>query len=280
MLNDTQKVELVDLLVRAGLTSIEVGSFVSPRAVPQMADTENVLTAVHEIHAGIRASVLVPNAKGLERAAHADAREISVVLSATETMNRRNINMGLEEAARVCDEVTRSATQIDVAVRAYIAVAIECPFEGLVSRSVVVGLAERLFNAGAHEIVLADTIGAASPAQVKELLQDISGSVPVGSTSCHFHDTRGFGVANAWAALNAGIRRFDSSAGGIGGCPFAPGAAGNVAAEDLVLLAEQSGLKTGVSLEGLSEAVALAEHLLGRHLGGNSMSWFRRRNAR
>ncbi|HMM73442.1 MAG TPA: hydroxymethylglutaryl-CoA lyase [Rhodocyclaceae bacterium] len=271
------KIELVRLLAAAGLQSVEVTSFVSPKAVPQMADAAQVLAGVQQAQPGLRTSVLVPNLKGLARAQEAGAREVAVVLSATETMNQRNINMSLTTAAAVCEETVRAANAAGLATRAYIAVAFECPFEGLVSSSVVAELCQQMLKAGAREIVIADTIGAAAPAQVTRLLDDLRADLPREQTAVHFHDTRGFGVANAWAAIEAGVRRFDSSAGGIGGCPFAPGAAGNVATEDLVLLAEQSGLPTGIRLEGLRAAVEFAEVQLQRPLGGRSMSWFRRK---
>lgn len=271
------KVELVRLLVAAGLTSVEVTSFVSPAAVPQMADAAAVLAGVRQLAPQLRASVLVPNLKGLARAQAAGAREVAVVLSATETMNQRNINMSLATATSVCEETVRAARDAGLATRAYIAVAWECPFEGLVDSGVVAMLCERMLAAGAQEMVIADTIGAAAPGQVTRLMRDLASSVPVGQTAVHFHDTRGFGVANAWAAIESGIRRFDASAGGIGGCPFAPGAAGNVATEDLVLLARQSGLHTGIDMDGLRAAVEFAEVQLKKPLGGRSMGWYRRR---
>lgn len=271
------KVELVRLLQAAGVRSVEAASFVSPRAVPQMADAASVLLGVAQAAPGLRVSALTPNVKGLERAIHAGAREIAVVLSATETMNQRNINMSLATAAAVSEETLRAATAAGIATRAYVAVAVECPFEGAVAPCTAVALAERLLAAGAGEIVLADTIGAAAPPQVRALLQAAAAAIPLERTAVHLHDTRGFGVANAWAALEAGIRRFDASAGGIGGCPFAPGAAGNLATEDLVLLAQQSGLGTGITLEGLAAAVEFAERQLGRPLGGRSLAWHRRK---
>ena len=272
------KLELIRLLAAAGVPSIEATSFVSPKAVPQMADAAAVLAGLGRAAPGVRASVLAPNIKGLERALQAGAREVAVVLSATETMNRRNINMGLAEAAAVSEETVRAARERGLATRAYVAVAVECPFEGAVASGVVVKLAERMLAAGADEIVLADTIGAASPGQVRALLQATAPSIPVARTGVHLHDTRGFGVANAWVALEAGIRRFDASAGGIGGCPFAPRAAGNVGTEDLGRLAQQSGLATGISLDGLAAAVAFAEQQLDRPLGGRSLGWWRRRS--
>ena len=269
------KIELVRLLAAAGLASVEVTSFVSPAAVPQMADAAEVLAGVLRVTPQLRVSVLAPNLKGLARAMSAGAREVAVVLSATETMNQRNINMGLASATAVCEETVRAARNAGLATRAYIAVAIECPFEGLVGSPVVVALCERMLAAGAQEVVIADTIGAAAPVQVTRLLRDLAATLPLGQTAMHFHDTRGFGVANAWAAVEAGVRRFDSSAGAIGGCPFAPGAAGNVATEDLVLLARQSGLHTHIDLDGLRAAVEFAEVQLKRPLGGRSMGWHR-----
>lgn len=273
----TAKVELVRLLAAAGVASVEVTSFVSPAAVPQMADAAEVLAGVLKVAPLLRASVLVPNLKGLARAIAAGASEAAVVLSATETMNQRNINMSLEVATAVCEETVRAARRAGLAARAYIAVAFECPFEGMVDRSVVAALCERMLTAGAQEIIIADTIGAAVPRQVTRLLGDLAGTVPLSQTAVHFHDTRGFGVANAWAAIEAGVRRLDASAGGIGGCPFAPGAAGNVATEDLVLLARKSGLYTGIDMDGLRVALEYAESWLGKPLGGRTMAWHRRK---
>jgi hydroxymethylglutaryl-CoA lyase len=276
-LTTQDKIELVRLLAAAGVASVEATSFVSPAAVPQMADAADVLAGVRAALPGLRASVLVPNLKGLARAQAAGAQEVAVVLSATDTMNRRNINMSLDAAAAMSEDTVRAARAAGLATRAYLAVAWECPFEGAVAPSVVTQLAERMLVAGADEIVIADTIGAAAPAQVTRLLAALRPTLPLAQTAVHFHDTRGFGVANAWAAIEAGVRRLDASAGGIGGCPFAPGAAGNVATEDVVLLAEQSGLATGIRLDGLRDAVAFAEARLGRSLGGRSMGWWRRR---
>lgn len=269
------KIELVRLLAKAGVQSVEAGSFVSPKAVPQMADSAEVVRGARAL--GVpRVSALVPNPKGLERAVAAGTREIAVVLSATETMNRRNIKMGLDEARAVSADTLAQAHTAGLRTRAYVAVAFECPFEGTVAPDSVVALARAMLDAGADEIVVADTIGAAAPVQAYGLMKLIATELPVERLAAHFHDTRGFGLANAYAALMAGVRRFDTSVGGIGGCPFAPGAAGNLATEDLVLMAEQSGLRTGVSLSGLAAAVSYAETLLGRPLGGRCMPWLRR----
>lgn len=272
------KVRLIGLLVAAGLRRIEATSFVSPKAVPQMADAADVMAATRGFEE-VRFSALIPNLKGLERATAAGAREIAVVLSATETMNQRNIGMSLGQAIEVSEAALARARGLGLRTRAYVAVAFECPYEGPVAPADTVRLAERMLQVGADEIVIADTIGAAAPGQVSQLVRLMTERVPAERIGMHFHDTRGLGAANAWAALEAGIRRFDSSAGGIGGCPFAPGAAGNFATEDLVLMAEQSGYTTGIDLTALMEAVAFAERTLGRALGGHAIGWLRRRFA-
>jgi len=273
---DTQaKLELIRRLACAGVRSIEVSSFVSPKAVPQMADAADLLPRVMAQLPDVRASVLVPNLKGLERASAAGAQEIAVVLSATETMNRKNINMGLSQAADVSAQTLQRAKAQGLRTRAYVAVAFDCPFEGRTSMDTVVTLSQRMQAAGADEVVIADTIGSASPGMVKQLLQVLLTTISADRLAVHFHDTRGMGVANAWAALEAGVRRFDASTGGIGGCPFAPGAAGNLATEDLVLMAERSGFATGIDLHALLDAIAFAEAALQRRFGGRSIQWLR-----
>lgn len=270
------KLRLIELLVEAGVRSIEATSFVSPKAVPQMADAGELVPQVQARFPELRTSVLVPNLKGLERAHAAGAKEIAVVLSATETMNRKNINMGLDQATEVSEQTLAAARALGLRTRAYVAVAFDCPFEGETPLDEVLRLAARMHAAAADEIVIADTIGSASPGQVKERFAALRGVVPMERLAVHLHDTRGMGVANAWAALEAGVRRFDASVGGIGGCPFAPGAAGNVATEDLVLMAERSGFATGISLAGLLTAVDFAEGELQRPLGGRAITWLRR----
>jgi hydroxymethylglutaryl-CoA lyase len=270
------KLALIRLLAAAGVQSVEATSFVSPKAVPQMADAGDLVPRLQAALPGLRTSVLVPNLKGLERAHAAGAQEIAVVLSATETMNRKNINMGLEQATEVSAQTLAEARRLGLRTRAYVAVAFDCPFEGPTALSAVQAGCARMLEAGADEIVLADTIGSAAPGQVSQRLEALAGTVPLERLAMHFHDTRGMGVANAWAALQAGVRRFDASAGGIGGCPFAPGAAGNVATEDLVLMAEQSGFATGISLPALLQAVDFAQAQLQRPLGGRAITWLRR----
>ncbi|MBL8307430.1 MAG: hydroxymethylglutaryl-CoA lyase [Rubrivivax sp.] len=274
------KLELVRRLAAAGVASVEATSFVSPKAVPQMADAAELLREVQAAWPALRVSALVPNVRGLERAQAAGAREVAVVLSATETMNRRNINMGLDEATEVSAQTLQQARAAGLATRAYVAVAFECPFEGAVPAERVFALAQRMAAAGAQELVVADTIGAAAPTEVKARLATLLQALPGTALAVHLHDTRGLGSALAFAALEAGVRRFDASVGGIGGCPFAPGAAGNLATEDLVLMAEGCGLDTGISLPGLLHAVDHAEAVLGRPLGGRSAAWLRRQQER
>lgn len=268
------KIELAHRLRRAGVTSIEATSFVSPKHVPQMADAEDVIRALQDFP---RVSALAPNVRALERASEVGVKEVAVVLSATETMNRKNLNMSLDQTVEVSETVLREAKRLGMATRAYVAVAFECPYEGPTDPGVVLKLAERMGNAGAEEIVIADTIGAAAPAQVKALLQHAVRAFRAEMLSVHFHDTRGMGLANAWAAVECGIRRLDASLGGLGGCPFAPGAAGNLATEDLVLMAEQSGLRTGIDIHGLLDAIDFAAERIGLQVGGRCVKWLRGR---
>lgn len=275
-LDTAAKLQLIRLLATAGVQSVEATSFVSPKAVPQMADAAELVPQLRTALPALRTSVLVPNLKGLERAHAAGAQEIAVVLSATETMNRKNINMGLDQAIDVSVQTLAAAHALGLRTRAYVAVAFDCPFEGETPLDRVVALARCMHEAGAGEIVIADTIGSGSPGQVKERISALATALPVAQLAVHLHDTRGMGVANAWAALEAGVRRFDASVGGIGGCPFAPGAAGNLATEDLVLMAERSGFSTGISQDGLLAAVDFAEARLQRPLGGRAIQWLRR----
>ena len=273
--NSNDKFVLVEKLVSAGVERIEVSSFVSPKAVPMMADAAELVPTVLKEYPHLRSSVLIPNMKGLERAYATGVQEVALVLCATETMNQKNINMSLNQAIKSSLEMISESKKLNVKTRAYISVAFGCPFEGDTSLDRVVSLSRQMHEAGADQIVIADTIGSAAPAQVKMRIDEILKYIPQSQAVIHLHDTRGMAVANAWAALESGIRWFDASVGGIGGCPFAPGAAGNMATEDLVLMAEQSGFKTGISLEKLLDAVDHAQHVLKKELGGRSMRWLR-----
>jgi isopropylmalate/homocitrate/citramalate synthase len=255
------RAELVRRLSAAGLPRIETVSFVNPERVPQMAGAEEVVAAVGDVAAEL--SGLVLNERGWERLAGTVLDRVNVTLAATETFNQRNANASLAEAT---ERVERILAVADRPSSATISVAFGCPFEGVVDPGVVADLAERLAAAGAGEIVLADTIGVAVPGAARRLVErTLILGVPVGG---HFHDTRHTGVACAWAALEAGASVLDASVGGLGGCPFAPRATGNVATEDVLYLLDREGVETGVDLDALIAVARWLEELLGRELPG------------
>ena len=255
------RAELVRRLVATGVPRVEAVSFVNPERVPQMAGAEDVVAAVGEV--GAELSGLVLNERGWERLAATPLDRVNVTLAATESFNQRNGNASLEQAATRVERILAAADRPSTAT---VSVAFGCPFEGDVDPGVVAALAERLVAAGAGEVVLADTIGVATPGRVRRLLERISIlGVPVGG---HFHDTRHTGVACAWAAVEAGAAVLDASVGGLGGCPFAPRATGNVATEDVLYLLEREGVETGVDLDALIGVARWLEELLGRELPG------------
>lgn len=266
------KLALAAALVAAGLTNFEATSFVSPKAVPQMADAAELFGRLPEKDR-VDYSALVPNVKGYERARDAGVRSVAFVLAASDTMNRKNINMSLEQTKAACCEVIRHARKDGVISRTYISGQFLCPFEGPIPDERIVDLAEELLREGADEVIIADPLGIANPARIDRLFRGIARRIDLGKISAHFHDTRALALANVWAALQVGVRKFDSSVGGLGGCPFAPQASGNLATEDLALMLAQCGFETGVDVEKLRAAVKLAEGLLGRPLGGRTMSW-------
>lgn len=268
------KQALIDALWSAGMPAIEATSFVSPKAVPQMADADMLLPAV-SVPPGRRLSALVPNPRGLERAVRAGCQEIAVVLSATETMNQRNIRMSLDVAENTAIETLRLAHEQGLATRAYIAVAFVCPFEGATPTERVRRLAQRMGETNTGEVVIADTIGAAAPSDIRRVLAAVLADLPADKLGLHLHDTRGMALANAWQGLEMGVRRYDASIGGLGGCPFAPGAAGNLATEDLALMCAQTGYPTQIDLAALVRAVDLAQELVGYPVGGRSLRWIR-----
>lgn len=268
------RVRLINALLKAGIKSIEAVSFVSPKAVPKMAGAAEVFTSLDQNKADF--SALIPNMKGYELAKAAGARSVGVVLSATETMNQKNINMSLDKATAVCQEIISTAKKENIVPRAYVAVAVECPFEGLVEESQIEQLSKTMFDAGAEEVIIADTIGAANPAQVKSLFTRLVHAFGAESLSAHFHDTRAMAIANAWQALECGIRKLDASIAGLGGCPFAPGAAGNLATEDLVFMLHQAGYETGIDLEKLLTAVDLVQELVQHPVGGRTLAYLKK----
>jgi isopropylmalate/homocitrate/citramalate synthase len=248
------KIHFVDLLTEAGYEWIEVTSFVHPKAVPQMADADEVFRTIQKKD-GTRYVALVPNARGLDRAMAAGVRDVALFLAATESFSRANINRSIQQSLEDARAVVAGAQPHGARVRAYISVAFGCPYEGQVAPSVVSRVAESLFELGAEEVVLGDTIGVATPADVRRLTEALLPVAPVERWGMHFHDTRGIALANVMASLDVGIDKFDSSAGGLGGCPFAgPGAAGNVATEDLLYLLDGLGIEHGISLDGVLAA--------------------------
>ena len=272
ILDTEDRLKLISLLIDANIPGIEVASFVNPKAVPAMEGAHEIIDGLQETLT-CDISVLVPNMKGFELAQAAGAKIIAVVPSATETMNQKNINMSLKDTLDSSCKILESAKSDQLQTRAYVSVAWECPYEGVVEISTVLDIAHKLLSAGADEIILADTIGAANPASVDLLFQACVKEFNPSILSGHFHDTRAMALANVYAALTQGIRKFDSCIGGLGGCPFAPGAAGNLATEDLANMLNQMGFETQVDLPKLLEIVDFCSDKLGAPLGGRMSGW-------
>ena len=266
-----QRRELIEALVQTNVPELEIGSFVSPSAVPQMAGTEVLARTLPQGRA--KYSALVPNMKGYELARREGIDQIAIVLSATEQMNQNNIRKSLTDTFAMGSDILARAKDEGVEIHAYIAVAFECPYEGKVDSSFVIDRVGELMSNEPCRLVIADTIGAANPKDVKMMMAELITQHGTQQLGCHFHDTRAMGLANVFAALDAGIRQFDSSAGGLGGCPFAPGARGNVATEDVVLLCESAGLSTGINIEALLASVKCLSQIIGSPQGGRSHRW-------
>ncbi len=259
---------LLDALLAAGLVRLELTSFVSPKWIPQLADAEDFARLALPAPDGVSLGALVPNATGLERALGCGVREIAVFLSASETHNRKNINKTVERTFEVFAEIVPPALAAGVRVRGYVSTVWGCPYEGAVDPARAVAIAARLVELGCYQISFGDTIGVGNPKQTREIVRRALDAMPREKIALHLHDTRGTALANILAALDLGIREFDASVGGMGGCPYAPGAAGNVATEDLVYLLAGMGFATGVDLDKLIEAGNVAERVLGRPLPG------------
>jgi isopropylmalate/homocitrate/citramalate synthase len=258
------KVAFVDALSAAGLPAVEVTAFVSPKKIPQLADADAVFPRIAR-REGVRYPVLVPNEKGLERAIAAGVREIAVFTAASDTFNRHNTNASIEESFDRFRPVMELARAEGIAVRGYVSTVFGCPYEGAVPPRRGAEVAGRLWEIGCREISLGDTIGVGVPTQVPEVVTlTVEAGVPLEALALHFHDTRGTALANVCEALRAGVRIFDSSAGGFGGCPYAPGASGNLATEDLVYLLHGMGYRTGIDLERLAAATRLLQPFLGK----------------
>lgn len=266
-----QRLEIIRALVDAGLRYIQVAAFVSPKHVPAMAGAREIVKAVAGMEGEF--SVLVPNLKGYELAREAGARIIEMVLYGSEGMAMANARTSRRDVEDQAAEILSRAGQDDIRVVSTISVAFDCPFDGPVAPTVIEELTDRLLSQGSDVVVIADTIGAADPARVSRLVHALVDNHGADRLGCHFHDTRAMGLANVYAAIEAGIRRFDASIGRLGGCPFAPGASGNVATEDLVMMVEQMGFDTGIDLSRLLEASALVKQLTGNAPGGRAAPW-------
>ena len=249
------KIVFVNRLTAAGLSIIEVSAFVSPKRVPQMADAADVFAGISRAP-GTRYSALVPNLAGLDRAMAAGVTEIAVFAASTETFSRKNINQSIDASLVTYRQVCDRAHAAGLKARGYLSTAFGCPYEGDVDPAKVAGIAARLVDLGVYEVAVSDTIGVAHPGQVPRVLDALLARLSVDRMALHFHDTRGTALANVLAALPYGIATFDASAGGLGGCPYAPGAAGNLATDDLIYMLDGLGIETGVSLSKLSEASA------------------------
>jgi hydroxymethylglutaryl-CoA lyase len=261
------KLRLIEALAGAGLTRIEITSFVSPRWIPQLADADDVGRTLRP-ERGVSYSALCPNARGLQRALVAGLPEIAVFLSASETHNRRNINKSIAQTIDVFRGFIPTALENGLRVRGYVSTAWGCPYEGDVAPARALELAHTLLRLGCYQISLGDTIGVGTPLQTRRLLERFLGELPADKLAMHMHDTRGQALANVLVGLEMGIRTFDAAIGGLGGCPYAPGASGNLATEDLVYMLDGMGIATGVDLQKLWEAGRLAEALVNRPLPG------------
>jgi hydroxymethylglutaryl-CoA lyase len=261
------KLAFIDALVDAGLTQIEATSFVHPKAIPQLADALDVARA---LPTGTNAtfSALVPNMKGMERAIEAGVQRIALFTAASETFTQKNIRMSIDESFAAFAPVAEAAREHGMSMRGYVSTAFVCPYDGEVERARVLDVTQRLLELGCDEVALSDTIGAAAPRDVFEMVGFVLESVPVERIALHLHDTYGTALANVFAGLQLGITTFDASAGGLGGCPYADGAAGNLATEDLVYLLDRLGIASGVDLERVVAAARIIATALGRDLPG------------
>lgn len=269
------KLRLIDALVAAGLQRIEVTSFVSPKWIPQLADADELCEAlVARAKDGggrggqVRFSALCPNAKGLERAKKAGIEEIAVFMSASETHNKKNVNKTAAATLEAFEETIAPAREAGIRVRGYVSTVWGCPYEGDIDAAAAIAIARKLHDMGCYQVSLGDTIGAGTPRQTRDIMKRALGELPIDAIAMHMHDTRGTALANIVVGLELGIRHFDASVGGMGGCPYAPGAAGNVATEDLAYMLHGMGIETGVDLERLVEAAKAAGSIVGRVLPG------------
>lgn len=259
------KVKFIDMLSAAGLTTIEAGAFVSPDRVPQMADTAKVLSQIKKKR-GVTYPVLVPNMHGMEAAVKSGVKDIAVFAGASETFSQRNINCSIAESLARFAPVMQEAKKRNIRVRGYVSCVLGCPYEGEIKPAVVARVAKSLYQMGCHEISLGDTIGTGTPVKTGKMLRAVAKAVPVKSLAVHFHDTYGQALANILVALDEGISIIDSAAGGLGGCPYAQGASGNVSTEDVLYMLHGMGIETGVDLDKIAAAGRFITHALRRPL--------------
>ncbi len=257
------KIELIDRLAAAGLPSVEAGAFVSPKWVPQMADSDAVLAGIAR-RQGIAYPVLVPNMQGYARARAVDAKEIAIFAAASETFSRHNVNCSIAESLERFRPVAEAAERDGVAVRGYVSCVLGCPYEGEVATAAVVEVAQGLIALGCTEVSLGDTIGVGTPIKARAMVEAVAGVVGLDRVAVHFHDTYGQALANILACLEAGVATVDSAVAGLGGCPYAPGAAGNVATEDVLYMFAGMGLETGVDFDAVAAAGRFICDALGR----------------
>ena len=264
-IDTADKIAFVDRLSQAGHRVIEVSAFVSPKWVPQMADAAEVFAGISRRH-GTRYTALVPNLAGLDRAIEAKADEVAIFAAASESFSRKNINQGIQASLAGYEAVCDRASAAGLPIRAYVSTAFGCPFEGAVSPAAVAEVSAALVEMGAYEVAVSDTIGIAHPGQVPVVVAAVAARVPLERIALHFHDTRGTALANVLMALHLGVTTFDASAGGLGGCPYAPGATGNLATEDLLYMLDGLGIETGVDIDKVLAASRFIEDKLGHPL--------------
>lgn len=267
------KIAWINLLSKTGLSYIEITSFVNPKWIPQLADSLEVASNIDKVP-GITYAALVPNSKGLERALAANVDEVSVFISASETHNRKNINKTIKETFPVLKQVVAKAKKANKTVRGYVSAVFGCPYEGTVPIEKVLRVSESLFEMGIDELSLGDTIGVANPRQVQEVLTELFKWFPREKLAMHFHNTHGMALANVLASLEMGITTFDSSLGGLGGCPYAEGASGNLATDDLLTMLDGMGISSGVQREPLIKAAFFIQEKMGQKLNSHFLQAF------
>jgi len=264
----TKKQRLIEALAASGLTRIELTSFVSPKWVPQLADADELCELVDVKQSRVQYSALCPNAKGLERAVATGLREVGVFISASETHNKKNVNKSIDETLATFVEVCAGAKQAGIRVRGYVSTLWGCPYEGTIDPKKGLAIAHKLIELGCYQVSLGDTIGVGTPVQTRDIVKMFLAELRPEQVALHVHDTRGTALANVIVGLECGVRDFDAAVGGLGGCPYAPGAAGNLATEDLVYTLHGMGVQTGIDLDRLWEAGRVAESIVGRELPG------------